>query len=325
MIPEVTAQSVLGVVGKDTVSLSTPLKILCSDGKVYLLKPDVYIQQGSMIPLDSIMLNEAFGSFILSTLSLSTPSFAKLTLDNSFFVFNSAAFESNVALMYRADFPYFVTEYIEGDDGNLHRTFKKYIFEGKLDRVKSILSRKIATVKNKHELALSILGDIFMLNTDRFSNVGNLVFSHDNSVHWIDHGSALFSPRWGDKSSSFMEPDVDTLANRYYDSLLYRNRDPFLLKILDEYANWEDDKIVELIEQLVNINEFSLRSFLNSLPIEWYVNDTEQKRAIISLFRHQIELTLAILRKLIDANFLNNLQEQGGIDSCTLQEDTGTQ
>lgn len=323
MIPEVTVQTLLGVIGEDTVSLSSPLKVLCSNGKVYVLKPDLAMYQGQPIILDSVMLNEAFGSFILSRLNLTTPSFAKLTLDDSFFISNHSVIGST-SLMYRTDFPYFVTEYIDGDDGMLHRTFKKYIDNGKFEKVKAILERKISHVSNDDEFALSILADIFILNTDRFSNVGNLVFSHDNKVHWIDHGFAFLYPAWRNKSTLFMDPDVNKIVESYYDSL-FNNKTPFLLKVLDSNSDWTDDKIVSLMTNLSGISDFSIRSFLNDLPDEWYSDPVIQKRAINSLFKNQIERTILILKKLLESGFLNNLQQQGGVDLCTLQEDTGTQ
>jgi len=138
---------------------------------------------------------------------------------------------------------------------------------------------------NTEVIPTLVLFDQIILNGDRATNDGNLLFNTKTTElividhsHVFEHGTI-----WNSISLKQVE-----------DQLLVRNFDKKYYRMLNRYINGFNP-FARTIENLAKINERVVNEIVNSIPEEWGL-DSANSQALISFILHRLDLVPQILK-----------------------------
>lgn len=304
---------------------SHPLFFTGSNGKDYLLKSQSVKIDGSIIIENCVFIQEMLAYQLAEYLNIPVPGYAIVNVDKAILSYNRKTQFNNLLLEGR----YFATEVIPGNQQNIlqNNTISSRINRPKY---KEPLPDFYGKISNKEIFANLIAFDLFLLNFDRFGNNGNFIVSLDSFSNTyrgfaIDFGHSFFGPTWNlDKQKFLGLPtkiiDYATLKNyidRVLDTLSQSNGySGIVFPGLGEVFNAMERHIkfnhsnpfLEIVSKIKSFTRQKLQSYLDNIPLEWFVDEKAQKNLYLNFLMKQKELLPYIINTLYNYGaFSNNL------------------
>lgn len=177
--------------------ISKPVKIIASDGEVYFLKSDYVYEKKEWIQLDACFFQEMFAYQIANFLEVPSPEFAIIKIEKDLLDdFPELRFEHHFK-----EGIYLASKSVEPVTQEL-----KNIFVLMVNYDMNYSSRKLTefykSLININDLPKILFFDILTMNSDRFTNDGNIMFQKETDglkSFSIDYGFCFFNPFWNSK------------------------------------------------------------------------------------------------------------------------------
>lgn len=284
------------------LGMSVPILVMGDDFENYILKNE----NKDRLNFNCMFLNELLAYQIGVYLGIPMPE-AVIANVNSLFVLE----DPRVRFSCRVE-PglYFASKELEGIENNLCDNVQELVSMGKkyANRTWSVFFNKI---DNKESIANIIAFDILISNFDRYDNEGNVLVSARDTrqIFAIDHGHAFGGPTWDVEKlnrmkSCFSEQNYINMfvmsakqcSGRIFRALCQHvdltelDKNPFAIVV---------DKIESISEELIN-------TWLNNIPIEWYIDKKFQSEIYIKYILTQKRFVRQIIQQMAKSELFDN-------------------
>ncbi|MCP9304616.1 hypothetical protein [Lacticaseibacillus paracasei] len=310
---------------------SHPIMIVASDQQKYFLKRQMVRFENKKnnaavwINENAVFFQESLVSQIARRLKIPTPETAIIHIDKlTLKAMTELQFKYHISEGY-----YFATKMISDNDSDVTRLANNLLLErkAKIPYAATQWNALMKKIINTDDIPKIIGLDLFTLNYDRFSNIGNVLLQKAGINRYliaIDFGHCFASPCWADPNSpadytkkleilhqnliDFSKPiEVRMLAhnivsqynvlegnNRIYLGLIFDS----LVKLLDFTAGNPFTDIVDAIE---SISDPELVAMLQATPDEWIITPGTQQQEYKEFLLRQRFMVRPIINELADA------------------------
>ncbi|WP_125710144.1 hypothetical protein [Lacticaseibacillus porcinae] len=317
---------------------SHPIMIVASDQQKYFLKRQMVrfknpkSNTAFWINENAVFFQESLVSQIARRLKILTPDTAIIHIDKqTLSLMSELQFTYHISEGY-----YFATKMISDNDSNVTRLANTLLLQLKagIPYAATQWNALMKKIVNINDVPKIIGLDLFTLNYDRFSNIGNILLQKAGNNRYliaIDFGHCFASPCWVDPASTtdytaklqilhqnlinFSDPiEVRMLAYQIvckYNVLEGNNRIDLglifdsLVKLLDFTAGNPFTDIVDAIE---SISEPELVAMLQATPDEWIITPGTQQQEYKEFLLRQRFMVRPIINELADAKQFPTIQ-----------------
>lgn len=302
---------------------SKPMGVIASDGKEYLLKTQTVSIPGKGIFEENASFAQEVIAYELSKeLGIPTPNYAILEVEQEFLDNNrDYTFQHHII----SPGLYFGSEYFPNNQSKIIENYQLEEIYGLAHASKKTTS--LFNVSNKESYTDIIALDCFLLNGDRFTNIGNLIIDtlekNIRKVYAIDFGHCFFSPFWNkekkdlleklikfpEKSDQFTEYFINTfllIGQKYYKSIgkIPSKHEKFgnVFSKMENYIYFDNNNpFSDIIQKIENISTAKIEKILYHVPDEWLIEgDYERKKYIsfLSLNKFNVRKAIELMYKL---------------------------